>query len=249
MVCQMFAEGDSPIHRTDPRVRILVALAMSGLLAVSHRFEVLVEGLGIAVGLAVVARLPVAATLRRLAAVNLFMLMLLIVLPLSIPGEVLFRVGPLACSREGLLRWAEIALKGNAIVLAVTALLSTTNLVTLGHAMRHLRVPRKLIRLFFFTARYLDVLHHESHRLRNAMRVRCFRPRMNTHTYRSIGYLVGMLLVRSYHRSERIVAAMKCRAFRGRFYPLDHFAADARDLAFAAAAGIVLLALAWVECS
>lgn len=249
MVCETFSKGDSPLHRTDPRVRVLVAVAMAVLLAVAHRFEVLVEGLAIAVGLAVVARLPLAAVLKRLGAINVFMVMLVIVLPLTMPGEVLFHVGRLAASREGLLRWLEIALKGNAIVLAVTALLSTVDLVTLGHALRHLRVPRKLVHLFFFTARYLDVLHHESHRLRNAMRVRCFQPRLGAHTYRSIGYLVGMLLVRSYHRSERVVAAMKCRGFRGRLHPLDHFAIGPSDLAFAAAAAMVLLALGWVECS
>ena len=61
------------------------------------------------------------------------------------------------------------------------------------------------------------------------MKMRGFRPRMNWHTYRTYGYLVGMLLVRSLERSERIVAAMKCRGFRGRFYLLDHFAFSSAD--------------------
>ncbi len=55
------------------------------------------------------------------------------------------------------------------------------------------------------------------------MKVRGFRPHMDRHTYRSMGNLFGMLLVRAYDRSQRILAAMKCRNFQGRFYLLDHF--------------------------
>jgi cobalt/nickel transport system permease protein len=78
--------------------------------------------------------------------------------------------------------------------------------------------------------------------------VRGFRPGVNRHTYRSFGYLAGMLLVRSLDRSERIVAAMKCRGFRGRFYLLDHFAfSPARDVPFGIAATLAVLALAWLE--
>ena len=46
---------------------------------------------------------------------------------------------------------------------------------------------------------------------------------MNGHSYRTFGYLVGMLLVRSFDRSERVLAAMKCRGFRGQYWLLDHF--------------------------
>ena len=55
---------------------------------------------------------------------------------------------------------------------------------------------------------------------------------MDRHTYSSFGNLLGMLLVRGYDRSERILAAMKCRGFQGRFYLLDHFCFQARDVIF-----------------
>jgi len=139
-----------------------------------------------------------------------------------------------------------IALKANAVVLALVALLGSLDISTLGHALSHLRLPDKLIHLMLFTVRYIDVLSREGQRLRAAMKVRAFRPRMNWHTYRACGYLVGMLLVRSHERSERIVAAMKCRGFQGRFYLLDHFQFSPCDLWFslAAAIGLVLLGLA-----
>jgi cobalt/nickel transport system permease protein len=143
-----------------------------------------------------------------------------------------------------------VVLKANAVVLSVTALIGTMDAVTLGHALAHFHVPQKLTQLMLFMVRYFDVLGREYARLRAAMRVRCFRPAMNGHTYRTFGYLVGMLLVRSFDRSERVLAAMKCRGFCGRYYMLDHFAfVPRRDGPFYAAIIMltaVLLGLEWI---
>jgi cobalt/nickel transport system permease protein len=125
-------------------------------------------------------------------------------------------------------------MKTNAVVLAVTALLGTMEAPVLGHALHHLRVPGKLVHLLLFSIRYLEVLQQEHRRLHAAMIVRGFRPRMDRHTYRCYGYLAGMLLVRSVGRAERILTAMRCRGFIGRFYLLDHFAFSRRDLPFIA---------------
>jgi cobalt/nickel transport system permease protein len=142
---------------------------------------------------------------------------------------------------------ATIALKGNAILLLMLVLLGSLDASTLGHALSHLYVPEKLTHLLLLSVRYLDVLHRESLRLRAAMKVRGFRPRMNRHTYRSYGHLVGMLLVRSFDRSERVAAAMKCRGFRGRFYLLDHFAFSPCDVPFSIAAALILFAMVALE--
>jgi len=237
----------SPVDRLDPRARIVAAAAFSGLVAVLNGFAALGLAMGLAVGAAVLARLRLVAVVQRLAPVNVLMLLLVAMLPWAVEGRALVALGPLEYTGQGLLQTAAIALKANAIVLVLVVLLGTLDIVTLGHALSHLRVPDKLTHLFLFTVRYLDVLRREYLRLRAAMKTRAFRPGINRHTCRAYGYLVGMLLVRSLDRSERIVAAMKCRGFRGRFYLLDHFALAARDAWFAAAALVLLVGLALVE--
>jgi len=241
--------GDSLIHRLDPRLRIGLALAFAVLLAVSRRPPVLILGLGLSLAAVLTARLGWRVILVRLGELNLFMVLILILLPFSSPGEALFRLGSLSFTREGLYFGLAIAAKGNAIVIMLTVLLSTIEATTLGHALSHLRVPAKLIHLYFFTVRYLDLLHHEYVRLARAMKARCFKPGLNRHTYRSLGYLVAVLLVRSLDRSERIMAAMKCRGFRGRLYLLDHFAPAGRDVVFGLLALAVLAGLGWLEWS
>jgi cobalt/nickel transport system permease protein len=234
------------VHGLDPRGRVIVAAAFSIVIAVSNRFGALEAGLAVALALAFLSRLPLVPVLKRLGALNAFMVLLWLVLPLTTPGTETVPVGPLALSKAGLALAARITLKANAIALALTALVSTLEISTLGHALSHLRVPDKLVHLLLFTVRYVDVLHHEYARLRQAMRVRCFRAGTNRHTYRTFGYLVGMLLVKSLDRSERILAAMKCRGFRGRFYVLRHFAFAGRDAVFGALSMAGLLTLSWM---
>ncbi|MFW6457128.1 MAG: cobalt ECF transporter T component CbiQ [Planctomycetota bacterium] len=247
MVCETFAHGSSPVHKLDPRSRIVAGLAFAVMIALSRVFVVLGGALAISAVLAITARLPLKTTLKRLMGVNVFMLALLLFLPLSVPGETALSLGPLAYSGRGLIRVLRIALKCNAIVLMLTVLLGTMELVELGHALHHLKVPRKLVHILLFTIRYVDLVHHEYRRLRKAMKVRGFRADMSAHTYRSIGHLVGMLLVRSFDRAERVLAAMKCRGFRGDFHVLTRFAFTRRDIVFSCAFALTLCLLGGAE--
>jgi len=237
------------LDRLDPRGRIVAALAFSVLVAVTNRLPTLSLALAAAVAAAVLARLSPAGLVKRIAPLNLFLLVVLVCVPLSAGGEPLASLGPLAISRQGLRLAAAIALKANAIVLLLTVLVGSLDAIAVGHALHHLYVPEKLIHLLLFSVRYVEVLRQEYRRLRWGMKVRGFRPRIDRHTCRSFGYLVGMLLVRSVDRSERILAAMKCRGFRGRFYLLDHFAFARRDGWFALAWTAILSLLALAEWS
>lgn len=230
--CTTYFEGTTIVHRLDPRARIGATFLFAVLVAFSGRFAVLGLGVGVGALAAWLAALPPRQLVRRLLRVNVFMVMVVLLLPTTTPGRPVFHVLSFPFSHEGLLQAVTITLKANAIVLVFTALLGTVELSALGHAFQQLRVPDKLTHLFLFTLRYLDVLHHEYADLLRAMRARGFRPRMNLHTYRTYGYLLAMLLVRSLQRAERIMAAMKCRGFTGRFHTCRLFAFTRRDAVF-----------------
>lgn len=223
----------SLLRGLDPRSRVLASIGFALVVVSLQSLPVL--GLGFCVSLAtlIAARLPVKGTLRRMAAMDGFIVFMLALLPFTVPGTPLFVVAGFAFSLEGLMRAAEIALKANAIILMLMVLVGTLEPVTLGHALHRLKVPETLVHLLMFTVRYISVLQQEYQRLRSAMKVRSFRLRNSLHTYRSIGYLVGMMLVRSVDRSERILAAMKCRGFTGAMPVLETMRFSARDGLFA----------------
>jgi len=210
---------DSMIHGVDPRLRIVAALFFSiGVVLVDRSAPV---ALLVALVVAGFASVHIGAMALRLVPLNVLMFVLVATLPFSVPGEAMFRLGSLNYSFEGFGQALYIALKGNAIVVMLTALVATIEPIQLGHALERLYVPQKLTRLFLFTVRYFSVINSEYNRLSRAMMMRGFRPRLNLHTLRSYAYLAGMLLVHALDRSERILDAMRCRGFSGHFRPFD----------------------------
>lgn len=235
------------LTRIEPRARILAALAFAVVTVACDQIAVLVAALGLAFGLLAASGLDRRRTLRRMAAMDTFILFMLVLLPFTVPGEPVFSLWGWPASREGIGLAIRILLTANAVILALMALVGTLEPVSFGHALHHLKVPARLVHLMLFTIRYIDVLHQEYRRLRQAMKARGFRPKASTHVYRSFGYLVGMMLVRAMERSERILAAMKCRGFTGQLHFIDETVLTRRDWLFLASSGAVLLALAIAE--
>jgi len=242
-----FSEGASLAHRLDPRGKIVVAALFAVLMAVSKSYAATLAGLALALLWLALARLPVKQVIARLLVVNSFIFFLWLVLPLTYPGDGVWRLGPLTATRQGLLFTGLITLKSNAIIIGLIALIATVPVVTLGQAMHNLRLPDKLCHLLLFTYRYLYVFEQEFHRLVQAMKIRGFQPRTNLHTYRSYAYLAAMLLVRSYDRADRVYQAMLCRGFHGTFYSLRTFSWQRRDGIFMTISLLALAALLYLE--
>ena len=240
MHLEEFAVGRSVWHRMDPRVKIIGVTAFAVVTAVSSGMWALVFAFILSASALAAARLETRQVAIRMAVVNGFVLFLWLFLPFTTPGEVMAQWGWLTVHREGIILASSITLKANAIAAATIALLGTSTVFDLVHGMVHMRMPAKLVQLFFFTYRYLSVIHREYLRLRAGMRVRCFHSGTNLHTYRSLAYLVGMLFVRSFDRSERIYHAMVLRGFSGTFWTLNHFRMRRSDWA---ALGLMALAI------
>jgi len=230
MVIEEFSWGESILHKLDPRVKIIVVTLFSVVVAISDKYSVLFLALLFSLVLIITAKLHLKQVLRRLLVVNGFILILWLFLPFTSPGKTIFSLGPLAVSREGINHALLISIKSNTIILASIALLSTSPIFILIHALRHLYVPDKLVQLFGFCLRYLQVIHREYVKMVNAMKIRNFKPQTNIHTYKTYAYLIGMLLIRSYDRSKRVYHAMLCRGFKGEYWTIDHFHLKKSDM-------------------
>lgn len=242
-------QSTGALGNLDPRVRI-IATILFGICVVSlATSQALLVALATSISLLLMSNLPIKQTLKRMAIMDGFIFFTLAMLPFTVPGDAMFTLWGFPASWQGVQRAIEIALTANAVILAVLTLVGTMEPVTFGHALHKLRCPETLVHLMMFTIRYIDVLREEYLRLRSAMKVRGFRPRSNWHTYRSIGYLVGMMLVRSIERSERILEAMKCRGFNGRILLLQDFRLTRTDALFAIGFLVVITALIALDVS
>ncbi len=237
----------SYLRELDPRVRVACTFAFALAVTFLSHLPSLIIALATGALLTHLSRKPWKRILKRTAVLNLFLLLLGLSLAVSIPGEILYLVGPFMLSREGLTLGLVILLRANAILLTVTALLGSMEPPNLGFALYRLGVPASFTHILLFMIRYIEVIHVEYHRLRDAMQTRAFEPATNLHTFRSFGYLIGLLLVRSLDRSNRVLAAMKCRGFYGRYHVMQTLTWERRDTSFTVAAILVVLVMIVLE--
>ncbi len=236
-------EHTSVLTRIDPRVKVIAVLAYSVVVALLTHVPSIILALICSVISVLISGISWRNFFRRLAVVNLFMFLLWLFLPITIPGKTAFSLWGITASHEGVVYAGLLTLRSNAIILMMMALGASTPVTSIVRVLSWMKLPDRLVYLFFFTYRYAHEIAKEHNRIHQAMRIRCFSPGTNIHTYRSYAYLVGMLLINGYERGNRVRSAMLCRGFNGTFHHLgtDHF--HMHDAAAAVAALCCLIGM------
>ncbi len=244
-----YARRDSPLQRMDPRWKL--AGVVLGCAAIVSLRTPTAAALALAgtLALLLLSRLPMRWFLARLGGVAVFLGLVVVILPLTLPGEEV-ALGPVRLSARGLAVAALIVLKALALIGLVLLLFATGPVDAVLKAARSLWMPGLLVQLLMLTQRYVRLLADELHKLRIALRLRGYRNRMSRHAYRTISHVTGTLLVRSYERAERVGQAMRCRGFDGSFRSLQTFRTRPEDVALFAlvvllSGGLPLASIYW----
>lgn len=237
----------SVMYGFDPRLKVVAMFLFSVLVAVAQALDCLAAGAVMALAIVFLSDLGLLETLKRLLPVNGMVCFLWVFLPFSQPGNAVYSLGPFTATREGIDLALLISIKANVLMLMFISFAASTSVITTGQALSRLGVPDKLVHLFFFTYRYIHVIFEEYQRLKTAMVVRGFVPRTSIHTYRTYAYLVGMLIVKSANRAERVYRAMLCRGFHGRLYSLRSFSISRQDGFIFAAMALWIFGMGLVE--
>lgn len=213
---ETLASGDSPVHRLHPGVKIVTTLVFIGT-AVSFPPGDL-SGLGVftlyPVALMSLSRTPWKPLLTRL----------LVSLPFALVGavsnlimlkETVFYIGLFPVT-AGLLSFTSILYRTFLAVLAALLLIATTPFPDFIRQLGRMGVPRIFCLQTIMTWRYITVLISEAGAMYTAYLLR-------SHGRKGIGMkdmgsFLGLLLVRSFDRAERVYRAMKNRGFDGEFY-------------------------------
>jgi cobalt/nickel transport system permease protein len=257
-----FLPGESPIHRLDPRVKIVCCLLfiLSAVLLPDGAWLAFGAAWLIVLSAAALARIDLRVLLRRSLVAAPFALAAL-TLPFTLPGETVaaLRLGgaEVTISDFGLLRFSGILIRSWLAVQAAIVLTAATQFPDLVHGLRHLRVPDVVTAVLGFMYRYLFVLADEALRMlrardaRSAERVGAAlvaaRPRQPQglplhHRARVAGGMVGQLFLRSLERSDRVYRAMQARGYAGELLTMNPHVMGRSDwLALAAAAVLILV--------
>jgi cobalt/nickel transport system permease protein len=238
---------DSVVSRWDARWKLAgVTLAASAVAALS-RLPSSAAALGLALLLVVAARLPRRWVGDRLALLAFAAAPFPLVLPFTLdPAGPGWEVGPVRVSERGLVVGPAVFLRCLAIGSLALVLLATAPAAQTLAAAHALRVPGVLVLLAGLAHRYAVQLGQELRRVRTALRTRGFRLRAGRHAYRTLGQVVGAVLVRGADRADRVAQAMRCRGFDGRFHTTTSFRSRPADIiTFAAVVAAAVAILTW----
>lgn len=216
-----YAHLNSPFHRWDPRIKMVSLLIYFFLVASVSQLSWAFLALVIAAVAVWMTHIPLRYPLRRVSAITLFLGMFLVVMPLTVPvqsGDVLVVFDPfsfLSFNLRGFKLAALVCCKAVAIALMMEILVGTAPLTVTVQALLGLRVPQQICLMILLAHRYVFVFYHEMKRMAISMEVRGFRKRTHPDTLRTFGNFLGMLLVRSFERTQRVYDAMLARGYQG----------------------------------
>ncbi|MDX9979807.1 MAG: cobalt ECF transporter T component CbiQ [Lentisphaeria bacterium] len=226
------AADTSPIHRLDPRAKLIVT-ALFLLTVVSYRKYDVVELTPLFLYPAVLlalGRIPARMIARYLLLACPFAILVGVFNPL-VDRQVVAHLGPYAVT-GGWLSFVSILIRFVLTASAVLLLLASTGYVAVCAALGRLGAPRLLTMQFLMLYRFIFILADEASRMVRAHSLRS--PDDSGTPLRVWGSLAGNLLLRAYDRGIRVHTAMLARGFDGTLHPLHASRWSAADTLFAA---------------
>ncbi len=245
-----FAHLKSPFHSWDPRVKIISISILILSIVLLQDLRIVVLGLSLAIILVFLSKIPFSFVFVHLRWVLFFVLALFAVISLTVPGSPLMKLSFLTISQEGLELSLLISLRAISAALLIFPMIGTTRFNLTLKALQKIKIPDKLIQLLMFTYRYIFLFLDEGKRIFIGANSRGWVRKTNLSSLKTIGSLVGMLLVHSFERTEHIRDAMISRGYNGRLKILDEFTLRPKDFIKASliiAAALLLNLSRWMR--
>lgn len=241
----LLSAQDTPVHRLDPRAKVITVLIFTVLVVSFDRYRVaaLLPFVIFPVFLITAGNLPVRYLLRRLLVVVPFILVIGIFNPLIDRAELL-QVGNVTIS-GGWLSFCSILLRSALTVLTMLALVATTGFIGVCAALDMLGMPRVFSLQLLFMYRYLFVLADEGGRMGRARDLRSFDNRGRG--FATYVPLIGHLMLRTFDRAQKIYAAMLARGFAGHFHLRRRMGFGPREVMFVAGWSLLFLLFRFVD--
>jgi cobalt/nickel transport system permease protein len=210
---ERLAGATGPLQRVDARIKIVATIAFVVAVVVTPAGAWWALGIEAAVLALIVAvsGVPIGYILTRWLGFLVLVAFLAAMVALAHPDRA--RLGWWAV-------WGAVLAKNSLAFVAVLTLAATTSMRRLLAGLGRLGVPAVLVSTLHFMIRYLHVLADELARMVLARRSRTFR-RSGRLDWGLLTGLIGMLLIRSFERGERVHAAMLARGWDGTIRTLD----------------------------
>jgi cobalt/nickel transport system permease protein len=240
-----FAYQDSPIHRLDPRAKILAVLAFSAVLISGSRYMMPSPWYAVFPAILLLwGGIPIRFVLKHTLIVSPFIAFLVLLSPVFDRTPVHFNGYQVS---GGWLTAGTVMIRFVLGMAALIALASTTRFPELLKGLERLGVPRLLVTQLRFLYRYLFLLVDQAMHLRRARNARDAGRGPRAWRFRAAAGVVGVLFVRTLEQAERMHLAMMARGYDGTIRLLRPLHWKRYDTVFVAATAVYLFAVRWSQ--
>lgn len=249
--------GSSLIHRLDPRLKLIISVAMMIIIFMLNSWWQLLIYAVFLFGCQALSGLPPRLLLRSMRPILWIAIFAFIINTFSIPGTELFSVGPVTVTEEGVFTGLRMVVRLVLLIvtstlfltLTTTPLLLADSLESLLGPLKRLKVPvHDLSMMMSIALRFVPTLSEEADKIMKAQSSRG----ANYDSGKLLDRLKGIisilvpLFVSAIGRAEDLALAMEARCYRGgegrtKLHELHYSRLDA---AFAAVF-VLLLASLW----
>jgi cobalt/nickel transport system permease protein len=226
----LLADGDTAIHRLDPRAKVLATLIFVICVVSCGKYELsaLFPFFLFPVLMITLGNIPALYLAKKIAVIIPFAVVVGMFNPL-LDRQVMLHVGALGIS-GGWISFASIVVRAVLTVSSALVLVAVTGFPGICAALERLGMPQPFAVQLLFLYRYIFVLAEEGGQMARARELRTFGTRGGG--IRAYGSMIGHLLLRTWMRAERIHMAMLARGFSGVFHTRRHSCFGLREIVF-----------------
>lgn len=217
--------GESIVHRLDPRVKIILVILLIICLFVSNSMAGY-AACALAVGLTLmISRVPVKHVFKGLRPLMIILLITILVNMFMIEGEVLYRIGPVAITREGVVQASKMASRLVLLVTGASLLTLTTSPISLTDGIEKLLSPlarigvpaHELAMMMTIALRFIPTLLDETDKIMKAQMARGadFESGNIINRAKNLVPLLVPLFISAFRRADELALAMEARCYRG----------------------------------
>lgn len=220
-----YLSGESLVHRLDPRTKITIVGVFMAVLFTALSAAAYAVLIGFTVLIVALAQVPPRMLFRGLKPI-LFLLILTFALQLFLtPGRVLFNLGPLVATYEGLRLGIFMILRLLLLLVVASLLTLTTSPVSLTDGLEAILTPFKVVGLpahelammMTIALRFIPTLMEEADKIMKAQMARGadFESGNPIRRVKSLIPLLVPLFVSAFRRADELATAMESRCYRG----------------------------------
>ena len=217
--------GKSVVHKLDPRFKIIITGIFIAMLFSADSFIAMAVGIVFLIVSFLLSKIPLKLMLKSIKPIVPIIIFTSVLNIFFLDGVVLFKLGFLKVTYEGLRTSAFMIIRIIALIMGSSLLTYTTSPITLTDAIERLLSPLKRIKLpvhelammMTIALRFIPTLIEETDKIMSAQKARGADMESGSLLQRAkaLTPILIPLFVSAFRRAEELAVAMECRCYQG----------------------------------